>query len=64
LKPEVAYFTEFDGQRGAIVVVNIDDTSMIPSVVEPRFLGFGANVSIHPAMTPGDLGRSGLDELA
>ena len=64
LKPEVAYFTEFDGLRTAIVVVNIDEASEIPSVAEPWFLAFGAEVSMHPAMTPEDLGRSGLGELA
>ena len=62
-KPEAAYFTEFEGQRGAIIVVNMDDSSKIPSLAEPWFLGFNANVEFHPAMTPEDLGRAGLEAL-
>jgi hypothetical protein len=63
-KHEAVYFTEYDGQRGAIMVIDVDDPSKIPAFAEPWFLLFNANVSVHIAMTPEDLGRAGLDALA
>lgn len=62
-KPEAAYFTEYGGARGAILVVDVADASRIPSFAEPWFLLFEADVELHPAMTPEDLERGGLDEL-
>ena len=63
LKPEVVYFTEFFGQRGAVLVVNLDDPAQIPRMAEPFFLLFDADVEFHIVMTPDDLKRSGLEEL-
>lgn len=63
LKPEVIYFAERDGKRGAIAVVEMADTSKIPSLAEPWFLTFNADVKFHPLMTPDDLKKSGLDAL-
>ncbi len=57
------YFTEIDGQRCAILIVNVDDPSKIPAYAEPWFLSFEADVKFRPVMTPDDLGRSGLDVL-
>jgi hypothetical protein len=62
-KPEAVYFTERDGHRGAIMIVNLDDPSKIPTLAEPWFLTFNADVQIRVAMTPEDLGRVGLDAL-
>ncbi len=62
-KPEVVYFTERDGHRGAIMIVNLDDASKIPMFAEPWFLTFNADVEFHVAMTPEDLARAGLDAL-
>ena len=62
-KPEAVYFTEYNGQRGAIMIINLDDSSKIPSFAEPWFLTFNANVEFHAVMTPEELGRGGLDEL-
>ena len=62
-KPEAVYFTEYDGKRGAIMIVDIADPSKIPSVAEPWFLSFNAEVSGHIVMTPEDLGKAGLDAL-
>ncbi len=62
-KPEAAYFTEIDGLRTAILVVNLDDASNIPTIAEPWFLTFNAEVHFHPAMNAEDLGRAGLEEL-
>jgi hypothetical protein len=63
MKPEAIYFTEREGKRGAVAVVDIADPSKIPSFSEPWFLTFNANVEFHAVMTPDDLNRAGLDEL-
>jgi hypothetical protein len=64
LKPEAAYFTELDGRRTGILIVDLPDASKIPAVAEPWFLTFGADVEIHPVMTADDLKKSGIDEIA
>jgi hypothetical protein len=63
IKPEAAYFTARNGQRGGTLVVNLDDVSHLPAIAEPFFLTFQASVTFHPTMTPEDLAKSGLDEL-
>ena len=62
-KPEAVYFTERDGQRGAIMIVTLDDPSKIPAFAEPWFLTFNADVQFRVVMTPEDLARAGLDAL-
>jgi hypothetical protein len=62
-KPEVVYFTEYRGQRGAIMIVNLKDPSEVPALAEPWFLLFDADVEFHVAMAPDELGRAGLDAL-
>jgi hypothetical protein len=62
-KPEAAYFSEYHGQRSGILIVDIKDASEIPAFAEPWFLLFNAKVELHPAMTPEDLGKSGLDTI-
>ncbi len=63
IKPESIYFTEIEGNRGAIMVVEVPDASAIPSIVEPWFLNFEANCEFSIAMTPDDLMRANLTEL-
>jgi hypothetical protein len=62
-KPEAVYFTEYDGRRGAILLININDPSEVPKFAEPWFLSFNADVQFHIAMTPEELGRAGLEKL-
>ncbi|MGH9927986.1 MAG: panthothenate synthetase [Pyrinomonadaceae bacterium] len=62
-KPEAVYFTEYNGQRSAIMIINLPDASKIPSFAEPWFLSFNADVEFHAVMTPEELGRAGLDEI-
>lgn len=62
-KPEAVYFTEYNGQRGAIMIVDLAASSMIPSIAEPWFLSFNADVEFHAVMMPADLEQAGLDEL-
>jgi hypothetical protein len=62
-KPEAVYFTEYDGERGAIMIVDVADPSRIPAFAEPWFLTFNADVEFHAVMTLDDLKRAGLDAL-
>jgi hypothetical protein len=64
IKPEAAYFSEQDGQRGAILIINMTDASQIPAFAEPWFLTFNARCKFRIAMTPEDLAKSGLDKIA
>ncbi len=63
IKPEAAYFTELNGKRTGILVVNLAKASQIPALAEPWFLTFEADVQFRPAMTPADLKQAGLDKL-
>jgi hypothetical protein len=62
-KPEAVYFTEQNGQRGAVLIVDLPDPSKIPALAEPWFLTFQADVEFRIVMSPDDLKRAGLDEL-
>ncbi len=46
---------------GAVPVVDLPDAPMIPSLAEPWFLTFQADVEFRIAMTPDDLKRAGWD---
>jgi hypothetical protein len=52
---EAAYFTEINGNRTMVFVLDLPSTDMIPAIAEPLFQGFEANVEIHPAMNLDDL---------
>jgi len=64
IKPESAYFSEFDGRRNLMLIVDLADSSKLPTVAEPFFLTFDAEVHFKPVMSPEDLGRAGLDTIA
>jgi hypothetical protein len=63
IKPESVYFTEQDGKRGAILIVDVADPSRIPSISEPFFLHFNADCHFQIVMSPEDLKKAGLDDL-
>ncbi len=63
IKPDRIFFTEQDGNRGAVMVVEVADASSIPSNAEPWFLSFEANCDFNIAMTPDDLMRANLAKL-
>ena len=64
IKPESIYFTEIEGTRGAVMVVEVPDASAIPSIAEPWFLNFEANCEFRIAMTPEDLMKADLSKYA
>ena len=63
IRPEAAYFCARGGKRGGTLVVNMNSPSELPSLAEPWFLTFNANVQFHPAMTLEDLGAANLDAI-
>ena len=63
IKPEAVYFTEQNGHRGAVLIVDLPDASKVPALAEPWFLTFEADVELRIVMTPDDLKNAGLDEL-
>jgi len=62
-KPEAVYFTEYEGRRGAILIINVDDPSKVPFFAEPWFITFNAECEFHIVMIPEDLAKAGLDGL-
>ena len=62
-KPEAVYFTEEDGHRAAILVLNLEKPSQVPSLAEPWFLNFNADCRFRIVMSPEDLEKAGLEEL-
>ncbi|MGB8991787.1 MAG: hypothetical protein WCD80_07005 [Desulfobaccales bacterium] len=62
-KPEAVYFTEQNGQRGAILIIDLIDPSKVPAFAEPWFLTFNADVEFQVVMTPEDLQKAGLEDL-
>src|SRR6185437_8725702 len=58
-KPEAAYFTDYNGKRTAILVVDLASASGIPALAEPWFLTFNASYEAHVVMTPADLAAAG-----
>jgi hypothetical protein len=63
VKPEAAYFSEHNGNRGAVLVVNVKETSEIPRIAEPFFLQFEASAEFRIAMSPEDLAHADLGTL-
>ncbi len=63
IKPEAVYFTEQNGKRGAVLIVNVPDDAKVPMLAEPWFLTFEADVELRIVMSPDDLKHSGIDSM-
>lgn len=59
IKAEATYFTTICGQRGAYIIVNLNEASEMAVVSEPFFLWFNAEVTFSPVMKPEDLAKAG-----
>ena len=58
LNPEATYFTEVNGERTVILVIDIQTAEMIDVVVDTLASEFGARVQIRPALILDDLKKS------
>ena len=47
-----------DGARGGYLIVNMEDASQLPAVVEPLFFAMGATIKVNLVMTPEDLQKA------
>ena len=54
-KPEAVYFTDLDGLRTVLMIVNIANASDIPGISEPWFLAFDATVEFHTVLVQEDM---------
>jgi hypothetical protein len=63
IKPEAAYFSEREGKRGGVLIVDVQSASDVPRLAEPWFLGFNAEVEFRVCMLPGDLAHANLEAL-
>jgi hypothetical protein len=59
LKPEAAYFTGVDGDRGGYFIINMDGASQYVAMAEPLLLSLGATIKLNLVMTPEDLEKAG-----
>lgn len=64
MKPEAVYFTEMNGKRTGICILDVPQPSAVPALAEPWFVLFNAEVEFHIVMSPDDLAKSGLEEMA
>ena len=62
LRPEAAYFGPEDGVRTAFIIFDLQDPSELPSISEPLFNKFNANILLFPVMNQEDL-QKGLQQL-
>jgi hypothetical protein len=60
--PEAAYFPITGGDRTAYFVIDLKDSSAMPSVAEPFFVGFNAHAGMRPVMNAEDW-QKGLKKL-
>lgn len=58
-KPEAAYFLAENGQRTALLIINMEEASEIPVLAEPWFLALNAAIEVQPVMVPADLQKAG-----
>jgi hypothetical protein len=63
LRPEAAYFAAENGKRAGFLIVDMQETSQMPAIAEPFFLGFNADVEFHPVMIPEDLAKGNLASI-
>ena len=60
LKPEAAYFVADRGRRCAMLFFDMRESSDIPVIAEPLFVGMNAEIELLPVMNIDDL-QKGLN---
>jgi hypothetical protein len=63
LDAEAAYFVAEDGLRSAMIFFDMRDSSEIPRIAEPLFMGVDAEVELLPVMNADDL-RKGFGKAS
>jgi hypothetical protein len=63
IKPEACYFSEQDGRRGAVLVVDVQAASDLPAFSEPFFLNFQADCKFRILMNVQDLQKADLPAI-
>jgi len=58
-KPEAVYFTDLDGLRAVIMIIDIANASDIRGISEPWFVALTATVELHTALVQADMGAAG-----
>jgi len=58
LKPEAAYMYPEDGERGGIIVFDMQEATWVAGVVERFSFGLHAKVDLTPVMVPDDLQKA------
>jgi len=58
LKPEHVYYTVDKGQRTIYFDVTLQDSSQIPSIVEPLWLVYKADIEFIPAMNQAEFDKA------
>ncbi|MFF3847037.1 DUF3303 family protein [Streptomyces sp. NPDC002328] len=57
MQPEAAYFGPLPGRRTAFLVLDMQDSSELPAMLEPFLNQLNADVEVFPVMDPADLRR-------
>ncbi|MGW7313387.1 hypothetical protein [Streptomyces sp. NPDC054854] len=57
VEPEAAYFGLHEGVRSCWMVFDLQDSAMVPALVEDLFLQFNAEVEVAPVMNAEDLAK-------
>jgi hypothetical protein len=65
LKPEATYLYPEDGERGGIIVFDMQDASQVAGVVERLSFGLHAKIQLTPVMVPDDLQKAlgGIEDI-
>jgi hypothetical protein len=63
IEPEAIYFVVENGRRTGFMFFNLEDSSLIPVIVEPLFQNLNATVELLPAMNLEEL-QCGLSQLS
>ncbi len=61
MKPEACYFTTYFGERTAFFVLDMKDSSLMPTAAEPFFTDLGAGVDFSPVMNLEEM-RAGIQK--
>jgi len=62
-KPEWVFFTEADGNRSVMMLLDLADPSRVAVLAEPWFLKFNAECRFRVVMSPEELKKAGLEDL-